>query len=62
MCCEDLAPGGTFLLNSPFGPDRVWEHLPENAQRRLIEQRAKFFVIDANKVARDAAWAAASTR
>ena len=32
---------------------RVWRHLPENAQRRLIEQRAKFFVIDANKVARE---------
>jgi pyruvate-ferredoxin/flavodoxin oxidoreductase len=51
---KDLAPGGTFLLNSPLGPDRVWAHLPENVQRRLIEQRAKFFVIDGNKVARDA--------
>ncbi len=47
-------PGGTFLLNSPFGPERVWGRLPENVQRRLIEQRAKFFVIDGNKVARDA--------
>ena len=51
---RDLAPGGTFLLNSPLGPDGVWSQLPENAQRRLIEQRAKFFVIDGNKVARDA--------
>lgn len=50
---KDLASGGTVLLNSPFGPDRVWGHLPENAQRRMIEQRARFFVIDANKVARD---------
>jgi pyruvate-ferredoxin/flavodoxin oxidoreductase len=51
---RDLAPGGTFLLNSSLGPDRVWSRLPANAQRRLIEQRAKFFVIDGNKVARDA--------
>ena len=51
---RDLAPGGTFLLNSPLGPDRVWGRLPENVQRRLIEQRANFFVIDGNKVARDA--------
>lgn len=51
---RDLVPGGTFLLNSPLGPDRVWSRLPENAQCRLIEQRAKFFVIDGNKVARDA--------
>jgi pyruvate-ferredoxin/flavodoxin oxidoreductase len=50
---KDLAPGGTFLLNSPFDRERVWEHLQENAQRRLIEQRAHFFVIDANKVASD---------
>ena len=40
---KDLAPGGTFLLNSPFGPERVWEHLPENAQRRLIEQQREVF-------------------
>jgi pyruvate-ferredoxin/flavodoxin oxidoreductase len=51
---RDLAKGGTFLLNSPLGPNRVWGRLPENVQRRLIEQRAKFFVIDGNKVARDA--------
>jgi pyruvate-ferredoxin/flavodoxin oxidoreductase len=50
---KDLAPGGTFLLNSPLGPERVWGHLPETVQRRLIEQRANFFVIDGNKVARD---------
>jgi pyruvate-ferredoxin/flavodoxin oxidoreductase len=51
---RDLAPGGTFLLNSPLGRDRVWARLPENVQRSLIKQRAKFFVIDGNKVARDA--------
>jgi pyruvate-ferredoxin/flavodoxin oxidoreductase len=51
---RDLAPGGTFLLNSPLGYDRVCGRLPENVQRRLIELRANFFVIDGNKVARDA--------
>ena len=50
---RDLAKGGTFLLNSPLGPERVWGHLPETVQQRLIERRAKFFVIDGNKVARD---------
>ena len=40
-------------MSSPLGPDRVWGRLPENVQRRLIEQRAKFFVID-GRVARDA--------
>src|SRR5262249_28972915 len=32
---RDLTPDGTFLLNSPLGPDRVWGRLPENAQHRL---------------------------
>lgn len=50
---NDLAAGGTFLLNSVYGAVTVWSHLPENLQRQLIAQRAKFFVIDANKVARD---------
>ena len=50
---EQLASGGTFLLNAPWGPDEAWGHLPESTQRRLIDRRAKFFVIDAHKVARE---------
>ncbi len=50
---RDLAKGGTFLLNTPFDREKVWAHLPEDVQRRLIEQKARFFVIDANKVAHE---------
>jgi pyruvate-ferredoxin/flavodoxin oxidoreductase len=46
-------PGGTFLLNSPYGPDEVWDHLPRSVQRQIIEKRLRFFVIDAYQVARD---------
>jgi pyruvate-ferredoxin/flavodoxin oxidoreductase len=49
-----LVPGGVFLLNSPFGPDEVWDHLPIEVQSQLIDKRAKFYVIDAYGVARDA--------
>ena len=49
----DLVPGGTFLLNSPFPPGRVFEHLPVRIQRSIIERHAQFFVIDATKVARE---------
>jgi pyruvate-ferredoxin/flavodoxin oxidoreductase len=48
-----LVTGGTFLLNSPFGPDEVWDHLPRPVQEQLIAKRAKFYVIDAYSVARD---------
>ena len=46
-------PGATFLLNSPFGPDEVWDHLPRAAQQQIIEKRLRFYVIDAYRVAKD---------
>jgi pyruvate-ferredoxin/flavodoxin oxidoreductase len=48
-----LVPGGVFLLNSPFGPNEVWEDLPREVQTQLIAKKAKFYVIDAYQVARD---------
>jgi pyruvate-ferredoxin/flavodoxin oxidoreductase len=48
-----LVPGGVFLLNSPYGKDEVWDHLPRPVQQQLIDKKAKFFVIDAYQVARD---------
>ena len=50
---RELSPGGTFLLNSPYGADRVWQHLPEPMQKQIIEKKARFYVIDANRVARE---------
>jgi pyruvate-ferredoxin/flavodoxin oxidoreductase len=48
-----IAPGGVFLLNTPFGPEHVWEQLPESAQRQIIEKHVRFFAIDAHQVARE---------
>ena len=47
-------PGATFLLNSPYGTDEVWDRLPVEDQRSIIEKRLRFFVVDASGVARDA--------
>ena len=50
---EKLAPGGTMLLNSPFGPDQIWDHLPEATQHDLLRKEARLYVIDASRVARE---------
>jgi len=47
------AEGATFLLNSPFGPDEVWQKLPRKVQEEIIDKKLKFFVIDGAQVARD---------
>lgn len=49
---RDAVEGGVFLLNTPYGPDEVWDHLPRTTQQRMIEKRLKMYVIDAVKVAR----------
>jgi pyruvate-ferredoxin/flavodoxin oxidoreductase len=45
--------GATFLLNSPYGPEAVWDHLPRSVQQRIIERKLRFFVIDASRVAQE---------
>jgi pyruvate-ferredoxin/flavodoxin oxidoreductase len=50
---EALVPGGVFLLNSPFDGEEVWDHLPRHVQEQLIAKKAKFYVIDGYKVARE---------
>ena len=46
--------GATFLLNSPFGPDEVWDRLPQEVQETIIEKKLKFYVIDGYGVAKAA--------
>ncbi len=43
--------GATFLLNSPYAPDEVWEQLPGNVQQQIVEKEIDFYVIDAFAVA-----------
>ncbi len=51
---EKAKDGAVFLLNSPFGPDEVWDRLPRVHQERILEKGLKFYVIDAYRVAREA--------
>lgn len=47
-------PGATFLLNAPFGPGEIWDHLPRQVQQTILDKKLKFYVIDAYSVAREA--------
>ncbi len=44
-------PGGTFLLNSLYSPDEIWEHLPVEVQKDVVEKKLKFYVINGYEVA-----------
>lgn len=46
-------PGATFLLNSPYNVNEVWSQLPIEIQSQIIRKELKFYVINANQVARD---------
>ena len=46
--------GGTFLLTSPYGKDDVWNHLPVEVQKQIIDKDLKFYVIDAVSIAEKA--------
>ncbi|HUN87732.1 MAG TPA: pyruvate:ferredoxin (flavodoxin) oxidoreductase [Terriglobales bacterium] len=44
--------GATFLLNSPFSHDKVWDFLPRTVQQEIIDKKLKFYVIDGYEVAK----------
>lgn len=50
---EKLAPGGIFLLNSPYPADEVWHHIPQDVQAILAEKQAQLYVINAYRIARE---------
>src|SRR5471030_1670202 len=47
-------PGATFLLNSPYGPDEVWDKLPRETQEQILAKNLKMYVVDALAVAKEA--------
>jgi pyruvate-ferredoxin/flavodoxin oxidoreductase len=45
--------GGTFLLTSMHGKDEVWDTLPQDVQKQIIQKKLKFYVIDAISLAQE---------
>ncbi|HEY5013036.1 MAG TPA: pyruvate:ferredoxin (flavodoxin) oxidoreductase [Acidimicrobiia bacterium] len=46
-------PGATFLLNSHYGPDSVWDRLPAKVQQQIVDKGLELWVIDAYAVAKE---------
>ena len=51
---ERAAQGATFLLNSPWPAGEVWERLPAEVQRDVLDKQLDLWVVDAARVAREA--------
>ncbi|MCL2178939.1 MAG: pyruvate:ferredoxin (flavodoxin) oxidoreductase, partial [Cystobacterineae bacterium] len=51
---DKAAPGATFLLNTPWGPEEIWDKLALEVQQQIVEKQLKFYVIDGFKVAAEA--------
>jgi pyruvate-ferredoxin/flavodoxin oxidoreductase len=45
------APGATFLLNSPYPADDVWDRLPESVRWSVVDKGLDFWVVDAAGIA-----------
>ena len=50
---RNLKKGGTFLLNTSFNPETIEEMLPNRVKKQLAKKKAKFYVIDATKIAEE---------
>jgi pyruvate-ferredoxin/flavodoxin oxidoreductase len=45
--------GATLLLNSPYEPEEVWDHLPRSVQESIIAKKIKVYSINAYAVAKE---------
>ncbi len=48
---KNIIEGGTFLINTPFSKDEVWDILPLQVQKDILNKKVKLYTIDAQKVA-----------
>jgi pyruvate-ferredoxin/flavodoxin oxidoreductase len=50
---HEAADGATFLLNSPYEPQDVWDRLPLELQEEIVRKHLKVYTINALRVARE---------
>ncbi|KUO60482.1 MAG: pyruvate-flavodoxin oxidoreductase [Gracilibacter sp. BRH_c7a] len=50
---KGLKPGGTFVLNCQWTAEELDEMLPDALKKAISDKKAKFYIIDAVKIARE---------
>ncbi|MEI6360953.1 MAG: pyruvate:ferredoxin (flavodoxin) oxidoreductase [Actinomycetes bacterium] len=45
--------GATVLLNAPYAPGEVWDHLPSEVQAQIVEKNLDVWAVDATRIARE---------
>ena len=50
---DDLKEGGIYLLNCPWSAGELDQHLPAKMKRDLCRKHARFYIIDAARLARE---------
>jgi pyruvate-ferredoxin/flavodoxin oxidoreductase len=45
--------GGTFLLTTSHPADKIWDTLPQEVQKQIVDKQLKFYVIDAISLAQE---------
>ncbi|MCD7949147.1 MAG: pyruvate:ferredoxin (flavodoxin) oxidoreductase [Erysipelotrichaceae bacterium] len=48
---KNLKDGGTFLLNTEFNEEEIVDYLPNKLKKQLADKNAKFYIINATKLA-----------
>ncbi len=50
---DGIVENGNFLLNCPWSKEEAFSHLTEKMQEIIINKKIKFYVINANKIAKE---------
>lgn len=50
---DELVPGGTLLLNCSWTQEELEAHLPARVRRQIAQKGIHFYMIDANRIARE---------
>ncbi len=51
---QNAHEGATFLLNTSYDKDTIWDKIPKSVQQKIIDKKLQFYAIDAYQVAKEA--------